>query len=314
MAKPEKILAQELLDLEVLDLAAGEVVGRIIDLALTRTGQVSLVGVLPTSWFGGGKGIAPEKIASIHLKRACIEGSDALEDFDPDGEAAFSMVADCLITKKQVLQEDGEMLGSLVDFAFNLADGKMCDLVVLGADEKRTKVPVESIRTIGKDYIVITRGQQSFDSAAEAPVATDAEVAPDPQPEPVAETVTEPDPPAAPEVKEEPAPVEEKAPKAEKAEKKPKADKTPKPEPKPEKKEEPAGDALFSEDQPGPELSKYDQKKRDFLLGRKAHRDIKNKTGELIVAKDASIDDPVIGKIIEAGLLGEVFIELTLKK
>ena len=310
MAKPEKILAQELLDLEVLDLAAGEVVGRIIDLALTRTGQVALVGVLPTSWFGGGKGIAPEKIASIHLKRACIEGSDSLEDFDPDGEGVFSMVADGLMPKKQVLQEDGELLGSLVDFAFSLADGRICDLVVLGADEKRTKVPVEAIRTIGKDYIVITRGQKTMDGGdkpVDAP-APQPEVKPDPKPEPVAEAA----PPAAPEEAAAPEPVmDEPAPE-------PVVEEQPKPEKagnKPETKEDKQGnDELFSEDKPTPALSKYDQKKRDFLVGRKAHRDIKDKDGELIVAKDAPLDDPVINRIIEAGLLGDVFIELTLKK
>lgn len=289
MAKPDKILAQELLNLEVLDLAAGEVVGKIIDLALTRTGQVALIGVLPAAWYGGGKGIAPDKIASVHHLRVCIEGSDALVDFAPDGEAQFSMLTDALMPTKQVLQEDGEMLGSLVDFAFNLADGLMCELIVLGHDDKRTKVPVESIRTIGKDYIVITRGKLSMEPAGAVPAAAKAE------PKPAAPAV-KPDPQSAPVAAEPPA--------AEPAAKAPVADKA----------ADSGADALFVDDQPQPELSKYDQKKRDFLLGRQAHRDIKDKDGALIVAKDAAIDDAVIGKIIAAGLLGDVFIELTLKK
>lgn len=294
MAKPDKILAQELLNLEVLDLAAGEVVGKIIDLALTRTGQVALIGVLPAAWYGGGKGIAPEKIASIHHLRVCVEGSDALEDFAPDGESQFSMLGDALMPTKQVLQEDGEMLGSLVDFAFNLADGMICELIVLGHDDKRTKVPVESIRTIGKDYIVITRGKLSMEPAGDAPVPVKVIEKPEAKPE------TKADP--------EPAPV---------------AADPPADDGKPEvpAKANPAkaaadddGDALFVEEKSGPALSKYDQKKRDFLLGRQAHRDIKDKDGGLIVAKDDAIDNGVIGKIIAAGLLGDVFIELTLKK
>jgi len=62
------------------------------------------------------------------------------------------------------------------------------------------------------------------------------------------------------------------------------------------------------------QISKFDQKKLDFLRGKAAHRDIKDSAGIILVAKDELLDQPALERIVQGGVLGEVFIEMTLKK
>lgn len=166
MAKPEKILAQELLDCEVMDLGAGRIVGTVVDFAISRDGTVVQMGILPLEWYQGGKGIAPGSITNINADRVIIDSADNLGEFAPDGEEQFSAQLGDTLLGKPVLQSDGEILGELADFWLKLEDGKITDLVVTGGDDKRVKVPLEAIKTIGRDYIVIVRGK-----GAEAPLA-----------------------------------------------------------------------------------------------------------------------------------------------
>jgi uncharacterized protein YrrD len=277
MTKPEQILAQELLGREVLDLARGEAAGTIHDFVLDREGRVILLGVLPQAWYEGGRAIAPDSIVSIHHDRVCIESSKALSDFAL-GKGASSMRAEGLLADKRVLAQNGELLGTLADFAFSLADGRILDVVVLGLDGKRVKVPVAAIRTVGRDYVVIERGGPEGEAApAEQPAQ---------QEKPAAKSrrkqgqragggsAASPPAPAA----------------------------------------EAVSQALFDDAEPKADLSKFDEKKRAFLIDRLAHRDIKTTGGELIVAKGQLLDEAAVKRIVEAGLLGEVFIELTLKK
>jgi len=275
MPKPEKILARELLERDVLDLAAGQVVGRVIDFALTRDGRVAQLGVLINAWYEGGRGLAPDAIASVHRGHVCIADGAALDKFAPDGEQSFSLKGDGLLGK-QVLEQDGEVLGELTDFSFTLADGRICDLIVLAPTEKRVKVPVEKIRTIGHNFIVIERGALGVE-VSEGPAGMGEEMRGEPV---VAEAV------AAAEDSTEPAEEESGA----------------------------GGQALFGDVQPDSGLSKFDQKKRDYLLGRQAHRDIKSAEGELLIAKGGKLDDGAVRRIIDAELLNDVFIEMTLTK
>jgi hypothetical protein len=81
-----------------------------------------------------------------------------------------------------------------------------------------------------------------------------------------------------------------------------------------EQEEAADSEALFEDEGAGPKLPKYDQKKYEFLLGREAHRNITAASGEVIVTKGDTLDDKALAKILKANLLGEVFIEMTLKK
>ena len=72
--------------------------------------------------------------------------------------------------------------------------------------------------------------------------------------------------------------------------------------------------ALFGEGKPKIELSKFDQKKRDYLRGKPAHRDLKDKAGQPIAAKGEVLSDDKLDAIVAAGILGEVFVEMTLNK
>ena len=154
--------------------------------------------------------------------------------------------------------------------------------VVLDSNEKKAKIPVDSIQTIGRDYIVVVRGVPSFDRADDSPAA--------------------------------PAEVADEAPSTKKkaietaAEEASVTDEPGEPSRSEEKK------ALFGGGAEEPTLSKFDQKKRDFLNGREAHRDISTEDGELIVAKGDIIEGDVMAQIIEHNLLGDIFIEMTLKK
>jgi uncharacterized protein YrrD len=316
MPKPDKILAQELLEREVLDLTAGETVGSVVDYCLSRDGTVALIGILPARWFTGGVGVPPAAIASLNLERICLAEGTALAPFVPDGQETFSAYADDQIHGKLVLQEDGELLGELVDFAFSLTDGRILDLVVQDASEKRVRVPVEAFKTIGREYIIIQRGALAVQAAS----------APQPAPAPLPSPAV----PSAPvsesamaeeglEPEEEPAPAAEfpasgtaALPGARQAESAAAQASTAGGLAEPSREEEKA--ALFGGAPEPAALSKFDQKKRDFLRGRKAHRDVSSPEGELIVAKGGALDDAALERIIQAGLLGDVFIEMTLAK
>jgi sporulation protein YlmC with PRC-barrel domain len=158
VAKPDRIYASELLEREVMDLRDGAVVGSVTDFNVTRDGVVTQLGVLPLQWYRGGKGIAPGAITNVTRERVSIDDAGLLDDFDPDGETSLSAMLGDNLYGKQVLQADGELLGLLADFAFDLGDGRITDIVVYGDDDKRTKIGVDNVHTIGKSYIVISRG------------------------------------------------------------------------------------------------------------------------------------------------------------
>jgi len=281
MPKPDKILARELLEREVLDLSTGQVLGRVIDFALTREGRVAQIGVLINAWYEGGRGIAPAALASVHHDHVCIEDSQALAEFAPDGQQSFSLKGDGLLGK-HVLQQDGELLGDLADFSFDLAEGRIGDLIVLAPSEKRVKVPVEKIRTIGRDFIVIERGTLGAEAEAE--------------PGNVESTAAKAEADSGAAAAQAPAETASSANGQDQA--------------------ETAADApvLFGDAQPSLGLSKFDEKKRDYLLGRRARRDIKTSGGEVLIAKGAKLDEQAILRIIQAKLLNDVFIEMTLKE
>ena len=60
--------------------------------------------------------------------------------------------------------------------------------------------------------------------------------------------------------------------------------------------------------------TKFDEKRRGFLLGKAARRDVTAPDGTLILAKGKTFDDAALKQIIEHGLLGDVFIEMTLNR
>jgi len=329
MARPERILAQELLGLEVLDLGAGTVLGTVVDFAVSRDGRVALIGILPVEWYRGGQGVAPAGIAAINPERVCLVEGATLAPFAPDGQELFSANFGDAIQGKTILQQDGELLGVLADFAFSLDDGRIQDIVVLDAEDKKVRVPVSAFRTLGRDYVVVERGAPALagepQSAPAQTVPAAAESAPATAESTHSESATATDQRAG--------PVTRRAVGAKAGGAKPGAaaaseDAAEAAAPAasgPEKAVAAAGQAgeaaqpgeqakVFLEARPEPELSKFDQKKRDFLRGRMAHRDITGPTGEVIVAKGAPLDGGALAKIIEAGLLGEVFVEMTLSK
>jgi sporulation protein YlmC with PRC-barrel domain len=178
VAKPDRIFASELLEREVMDLRAGEIVGAVTDFNVTREGVVTQLGVLPLQWYRGGWGIAPGAITNVTRERVSIEDSTLLDEFAPDGEASLSAMLGDNVYGKAVLAADGELLGHLADFAFDLEDGQITDLVVFGDDDKRIKIGVESIQTIGKSYIVISRAGSEVQPGPKmaAPGASDTSV------------------------------------------------------------------------------------------------------------------------------------------
>jgi hypothetical protein len=341
------------------------------------------------------------------------------------------------------------MLGELADFRFNLGDGKITDLLVLDHDQRRTRIPIEKITTIGKDYIIIERGAATAEAEAAgdaSPFSNAAAVTAEP-------TAAEEEITAPPAIAAEPVPVST-APvgrgrqrgRSAAAQATPStSEETPEPVPAAEPEEAPnfqLGDVLapagvaaelptVSESLPAEEsqsytlespsgylaaesaatgylgnpaepepmlvedaalespataeqsmatavednfavqassveaysnsigngngtpgngtnldsvfsvpaaqgpaddlmshgaaepeafnggelqISKFDQKKLDFLRGKLAHRDIKDPAGIILVAKDEVLDQPALVRIVQGGVLGEVFIEMTLKK
>jgi sporulation protein YlmC with PRC-barrel domain len=384
MTKPDKILAHELLDREVLNLKAGEVAGSVVDFGINRDGKVELIGILPVSWYAGGRGVAPSSITFLTNDRLCIASGDALQDFGPDGDALISTNSGGQIYGKMVLLHDGEQLGELVDFRFSLDDGKISDLLVLDAEDKRVRIPIAGISTIGKDYIIIERARPEGETAGggdatgaatgggdaagaasasgdESPFSEAAAAAPAPaaakQRSPAvkrspAPSATPPKRPARggkagkatkeiapeePEVVAEAAPppsangipAEIEAP----VDTTPMAAAEPQPEPAPSAPAPDSGlqtrafaetsagaavaaaadeSSLFTSG--GQPISKFDQKKLDFLRGKRVPRDIKDAEGAVLVAKDDTLDQTALQRIVEAGMLGEVFIEMTLRK
>lgn len=295
MAKPEKVLASELLEREVVDLQAGAVVGAVVDFAVAREGRVMLLGVLPLDWFSGGLGIAPAAIASVTHERVCISDSAALTGFAP-GTGETALLTFDRLQNKTVVEQDGNLLGTLTDFSFMCADGQITDLVVLdSASDRRSKVAIESIRCIGSDFIVIQRNQSAATIAAAVPepVAA-AKLSPAPVEETAAASAASQAGAAA---ELDSGIIEHGAARiAETAE------------------AEAEASALFvAAPEPG-KLSKFDQKKVNYLRGKPAHRDLVSSQGELLVAKGTLLDDPAITLLVQHELLSEVFVEMTVNR
>lgn len=277
MGTTEKVYANDLLEREVLDLSAGMILGSIVDYVITGDGVVSLIGILGERWFAGGSGIPPSTITNINAQRITIVDSGEITTFEPDGEDSFSVNTDTFIWGKNVLADSGELLGGLMDFCFNLSDGVITDLVVMDGAEKRQKVPIDKLLTIGRDYIVIARGSGDSEEAADI--------------NPAASSYTTPGTYSAAEAE------------------------------APEDAADESAVGLQADDSAGAAdesavraaLSRFDQKKYDYLINKRAHRDISDADGDVIAAKGTPLDDAALGRIVDSNQLSRVFIELTAK-
>jgi hypothetical protein len=58
-------------------------------------------------------------------------------------------------------------------------------------------------------------------------------------------------------------------------------------------------------------LSTFDRRKAEFLLGKPAHREIRDGDGAVLLAQGASFTAGRIASLMEAGLLNSVFLEMT---
>jgi uncharacterized protein YrrD len=308
MAKPDKIFASELLERELMDLRAGAVVGSVADFCVTRDGRITLIGILPEEWYRGGQGIAPGQVTHVTEDRISIDDGGSLEPFHPDNDQLFSTVYGDNVYGKEVLRQDGELLGVLVDFSFSFGDGRISDIAVIGETEQRQLIAIEQVHTIGRNYIVVTLADASATEVGEpgpnvAAASTETSAwtsMSSASSQAVAEesssvlTYAEPLAPiqAAAEsaVEAPPARWEEHAPVA----------------------EEPAPPPPGIDDDPVLRaLSGFDRKKIEYLLGRPAHRELRSAEGVLIAERGASIDPAVLSALVSSGQLNAVFLETT---
>jgi sporulation protein YlmC with PRC-barrel domain len=302
MAKPDKIFASELLERELMDLREGTVVGNVADFCVTREGQVTLIGILPEEWYRGGQGVAPAQVTHVTAERISIEDGGGLEPFLPDNDTQFSTVYGDNVYGKQVLRQDGELMGVLVDFAFGLADGRITDIAVIGGGEQRELLAIEAVQTIGRNYIVVTlAAAPAVEAGAPGPKPAAAAAAPEAAAvaawaEPAA-TYVEALPRAEP-LQVEPAIVFAEPTVAE-----------PLPEPAPEPA--PVAAPRVEDDPVLAALSPFDRKKVEYLLGRSAHRELRTPGGVMIAERGATLDVAALSALASGGMLNAVFLEAT---
>jgi uncharacterized protein YrrD len=290
-----------------MDLREGMVVGNVADFCVTREGQVTLIGILPEEWYRGGQGVAPAQVTHVTADRISIEDSGGLEPFIPDNDTQLSTVFGDNVYGKQVLRQDGELMGVLVDFAFGLADGQITDIAVIGGGEQRELLAIEAVQTIGRNYIVVTLAEApGVEAGAPGPKPAAAAAAPE-----AAAVAAYAEPQAtyvAPLPRAEPLIVEPAIVFAEPTV----AEPLPEPEPLAEPEPEPVALAPRIEDDPVlTGLSPFDRKKVEYLLGRSAHRELRTGGGTLIAERGQALDVTALSALASAGLLNAVFLEAT---
>lgn len=155
------VIGNDVLDLKVVTLKKGKVVGEIKDI-LFNTNSQKVVGFLVSE-----KGIFSdtcflpiENVYSIGPDALTIHSADYLQKSSASKQQADAKArSDHYLTNTQVITDSGSELGIVDDILFDSQTGKIEDLVITQSANSQfsgeRKIPFSSVITLGKDNTII---------------------------------------------------------------------------------------------------------------------------------------------------------------
>lgn len=163
---------REVINLPVIDLNQGKMLGRVVELAVnTENRKIEALEI-------GERALLKTKTVLLPFNLIHSIGSDAVtvslnNDTVADSQAENKPETGRRLTDMKVITVDGTLLGSVADYSFSLNDASLVDLYIcMDKPRNHLVIPVETVENFGQDFIII-RGKyiesnsQEKDPAAE---------------------------------------------------------------------------------------------------------------------------------------------------
>lgn len=271
----------EILGLPIISITEGRELGTSKTLLIdAKNGKIAAITIEDADWYRGVKLIPYESVIAIGADAVTITSSENILKLDEAGDYEQMLDDNIRVIGTKAITKGGTIEGAVSEIYVG-DDGKIEKVEITQPSGQTSEVSSDQISIFGKQVTVID-AQQDAAKPADTPAVPEEKAAP--------EKKAEPEAPAA-------KPAEAEARKEEPA--KEKAAEAPKSKPAKEEKSSPKQDAAEKANE---------ERRRRFLLGKKATRTIKMDNGIVIVEAGQDITEEVLQK----AKLANKFIELSM--
>lgn len=258
--------SQEIIGLPVFSIVDGRKIGQVKDLVINpEEGKVDFLMVSNGSWYVGAKVLPFTSVIGIgeHAVTTESEGQLAVVSENPSANALLQRNIE--VKGNRVLTNKGNLIGIIVEYEIDENAGQILRIEYRSALDEKTMAIIEAgnILTYGSDIVVVREAS----SGSEPPSGSQ---------EPVA-------------VLEQPAPADIDSPSMELAEEAPPEDLI--------VTEQPDTGEISSADEAAPvtdSAALFKEKQKQYLIGRKVTKSIKDADGNVIIADGSVIDEAMI--------------------
>lgn len=269
----------EILGLPVISITEGRELGTSKTLLIdAKNGKIAAITIEDADWYRGVKLIPYESVIAIGADAVTITSSENILKLDEAGDYEQMLDDNIRVIGTKAITKGGTIEGAVSEIYVG-DDGKIEKVEITQPNGQTSEVSSDQISIFGKQVTVID-AQQDAAKPADTPAAPEEKAAP--------ENKAEPEAPAA-----KPAEAKKDEPAKEKAAEAPKS------KPAKEEKSSPKQDAAEKANE---------ERRRRFLLGKKATRTIKMDNGIVIVEAGQDITEEVLQK----AKLANKFIELSM--
>jgi uncharacterized protein YrrD len=269
----------EILGLPIISITEGRELGTSKTLLIdAKNGKIAAITIEDADWYRGVKLIPYESVIAIGADAVTITSSENILKLDEAGDYEQMLDDNIRVIGTKAITKGGTIEGAVSEIYVG-DDGKIEKVEITQPSGQTSEVSSDQISIFGKQVTVID-AQQDAAKPADTPAAPEEKAAP--------EKKAEPEAPAA-----KPAEAKKDEPAKEKAAEAPKS------KPAKEEKSSPKQDAAEKANE---------ERRRRFLLGKKATRTIKMDNGIVIVEAGQDITEEVLQK----AKLANKFIELSM--
>ncbi len=260
---------------EVVELLSGAVLGTVFDTLIDAdTFKVKYLGILPASWYQGGTVLAVDKVLGFDERVLLIEKASHLGSLQDKEQKKQNLLGMRELNSRNVIDTSGILHGRILGLVFR-KDGEITGIEVEKEVLER-EIPIRRIVAVGERYVIVELAEAK---EGEEGVSGETKKADAGRDEGSEFTGAKPLRVAT-----------------------PASDSTPK---KPPRAEAPSdGRTSLSEVMP---FSQVRGRKLENIIGKASPLTIMNERGETLVNMGDVLSPTVINKLLEEGLLGELF-------
>jgi len=254
--------SQEIIGLPVFSIVDGRKIGQVKDLVINpEEGKVDFLMVSNGSWYVGAKVLPFNSVIGIGEHAVTTESESQLAVVSENQTANALLQRNIEVKGNRVLTNKGNLIGIITEYELDENTGQIQRIEYRSAQDEKTLALIEAqnILTYGSDIVVVREASSDpVPPAGIVPLAGDIAA---------------------------PAETEETA--------EPEVDKAPVPEtPDVAEADSPESEVLPSAGADSAALFK--EKQKQYLIGRKVNKNIKDAGGSIIIAEGAVIDESVI--------------------